>query len=420
MFKNLKKLIKNKYFVIFAILIIIMFPSTLYMQSDKDNTIVITTIGIDKEDDQYGLTVLAVIPKGGNDINANLEVFEAKGDTISQALDTIALDTGKKIGLAHCDCIIVSQEILDENITKITDYFIRTANLTTNATLVATDSKAKKLIEATKSSNNLLDLSLKNIVTYQEKNTMLDDITLERFYRTHYMKSSTFFLPVISVEESSQSGGSSSGGGGNESSGNASQDSTGGGDSSSQSQQTKIKNDSKIAILEHGEFSRYLNDDEKFIYNLISNNSDTFRIEIENINDQYVNNSKEIYQQISKTVIPFYTFDEDKPVVVYNIWLSVMIDEIISEDNFSYASIDSLQNFLSPVVEEKIKNQINEKLSKTNDIIHAEKDDILGLYEKFNAFHPFKWKDYINSLDNQSDYMAGVELKINLHLNYVI
>jgi spore germination protein KC len=138
------------------------------MSSDKDETIIITTVGIDKEGDQYNLTALAVIPKGSEDINSNLEVFEAKGDTISQALDTISLDTGKKIGLAHCDCLILSQEILEDNITKILDFFIRTANLTTNATIVATDSQANKLIEATKSSNNLLDLSLKNIVSYQE------------------------------------------------------------------------------------------------------------------------------------------------------------------------------------------------------------------------------------------------------------
>ena len=56
MSKNIKRIIKNKYFFIFALLILIMLPSTLYMSSDKDDTIIITTIGIDKEDNQYNLT----------------------------------------------------------------------------------------------------------------------------------------------------------------------------------------------------------------------------------------------------------------------------------------------------------------------------------------------------------------------------
>ena len=394
-----------------------MLPSTLYMSSDKDETIIITTVGIDKEGDQYNLTALAVIPKGSEDINSNLEVFEAKGDTISQALDTISLDTGKKIGLAHCDCLILSQEILEDNITKILDFFIRTANLTTNATIVATDSQANKLIEATKSSNNLLDLSLKNIVSYQEQTSMLDDITIEKFYRTHYMKSSTFYLPIISIEESTNSN-SSSGGGDNESSGNASGGASGSG--GTQSQQVKIKNHSKIAILEHGKFSRILSEDEAFIYNLLSSSSDNIRITVENINDQYVNNSTEVYQQVEKFLIPIYRFIDDKPVVEYHIWLSLMIDEIISEDNFSYASIDSLQNYLSESVEEKIQSQVKEKLEKTNKILNSDRDDILHLYEKFNAFHNGKWKEYMHSLSNEQDYLENITIDIKLHLNYVI
>ena len=97
-----------------------------------------------------------------------------------------------------------------------------------------------------------------------------------------------------------------------------------------------------------------------------------------------------------------------------------MIDEIISEDNFSYASIDSLQNFLSDPVQDEIHKQVEEKLNKTVDIMHTEKDDILHLYEKFNAFHTGKWKKYITSLDNQQDYLANVDIKIKLSLNYVI
>ena len=416
MFKDLKKIIKNKYFIIITILILIMLPSTLYMSSDKDDTIIITTIGVDKEDNKYTLTALAIIPKGSEDINSNLEIFKADGDTISQALDTIALDTGKKIGLAHCDCIVLSQEVLDENITKIMDFFIRTSNITTNATLVATDSKANKLIEATKSSNNLLDLSLKNIVTYQEKNSLLDDITLERFYRTHYMKSSTFYLPILSVDESSNKDSQSSGD--NESSGNTSGGSSGSG--GTQSQQIKIKNDSKIAILEHGKFSRIMTEEEMFIYNLLSPSSKSIRIEVENINDEYVNNSKEIYQQVEKFVLPIYRFIEDKPVVEYHIWLSIMIDEIISEENFAYASIDSLQNFLSDPVKQQIHKQVKDKLEFTVKTMNSEKDDILQLYEKFNAFHTGAWNKYIMSLENQQNYLENVDIDIKLYLNYVI
>ena len=307
---------------------------------------------------------------------------------------------------------------MDENITKLMDFFVRTANITTNATIVGTDSKANKLIEATKNSNNLLDLSLKNIVTYQEKNSLLNDITLEKFYRTHFTKSSTFYLPIISIDESKEES-SQSGGGDNESSGNTSGGSSGTGGTSSQ--KVKIKNDSKIAVLEQGKFSRYLTEDEMFIYNLLSPNSKNIRIKVDDVNDEFVTNSSEIYQQVEKFILPIYRFIDDKPVVEYYIWLSIMIDEIISEENFSYASIDSLQNFLSRPVEDKIRKMIDEKLDSTVKTMNSGRDDILGLYEKFNAFHHGKWVEYINSLENQQEYLNNIKIECPLpHENILL
>lgn len=387
------------------------------MPSDKDRTMIITTIGIDKTiDNKYNVTTLAVIPKGTEDINANLEIFEGEGNTIAEALDNVAINNGKTAGLAHCDCIIISEELLEDNIVQILDYFIRTANLTTNATIIATDSKSKELLEATKSSNNLLDLSLKNIVMFQEQNTLLDNITIENFYRAYFSRSSTFYLPIISTEKPNEADSVSSGSG----AGTQGNEPEVGGSTGESNEQLKIKNENKVALIKYGKFERELSDDEKFIYNLLSTTSDYTRIEVENINDSYVNNSKEVYQQVNKFILPIYKFVDEKPTIEYNIWLSLMIDEISSNENFAYASIDSLQSFLSPPVKEEINKQINKKLEKTISIIHDNNDDVLNVYDKFNAFKHTSWQKYLKSLDSPENYMKNVDLKINLHLNYVI
>ena len=387
-----------------------MFPTTLYKQADNHTRLVATTIGIDKTEDGYEITTLAVIPKASTDVNANLEIFSAKGKSVSEALNNIALDTGKNVGLAHCDCIILSKDVLNDNVAKILDYFIRTANLTTNSTILATNQKSKDLVEATKSSNNLLDLSLKDIVSFQEERTLLENTTIEKFYKKHFSKSSTFILPIISVEETSGGESDTSG----QTSGNNDQ-SSGGGAGGSSSQQKKIKNESKVVLIQNGSFVRELTEDELFIYNLLTGGSKYMSITIEDINDEYVTKSTEIYQQIDKIGFPIY-----KPVVEYQIWLNVMLDEIISEDNFAYASIDALQNFLSTTAEKEIRNQIQTKLESTIDTMHTEKNDILGLYSAFNAFTHKKFLNYLNTLDNQEDYLENIDIKINLHLNYVI
>ena len=103
MINTLKKLSRNKIFYFFLALILIMFPQTIYMQSDNNTKLVVTTIGIDKSEsgDGYSLSALAVIPKASTDVSANLELFEGEGKTISEALSNISLNTGKQVGLAH-------------------------------------------------------------------------------------------------------------------------------------------------------------------------------------------------------------------------------------------------------------------------------------------------------------------------------
>lgn len=414
MLQILKKVYRNKIFYSFLFLIILMFPATIYRQSDNNTKLVITTIGVDKKDDEYNISALAVIPKASSDVNANLETFEGKGKTITEALENISLNTGKQIGLAHCDCIIMSKDIIQDNITLILDFFIRTANLTTNASILATDNQAKELVEVSKNSNNLFDLTLKDIVSNEEKSTMLNSITIESFYKSYLSKASTFCIPILSIEKSSDENNSSSQGGGEEQS-ESSQKSSGGGKSSG-----TLKNEKKIAILYQGKFVRTLSEDENFIYNLLSKKSDNFYIEIENINDEYTTMGLEVYDQISKIGLPLYKIENGKPYVQYEIWLNVMLEEIHSTQNFSYASIDSLQNFLSLPTEKEILKVIDEKRQSTVETMRKEKNDILNLYSKFNAYKHKAWLEYLKNLDNPKNYLENIDIKINVHLSYVI
>jgi succinyl-CoA synthetase alpha subunit len=70
-----------------------MFPATLYKQSDKDSTMIITTLGIDKKEDKLSISALAVIPNSSQEISAKLEVFEGVGTSIDEALQKISQNT---------------------------------------------------------------------------------------------------------------------------------------------------------------------------------------------------------------------------------------------------------------------------------------------------------------------------------------
>jgi len=397
MAKLIKTLSRNKLFYAFLILILIMFPSTFYMQSDKDNTMIVTTLGIDKKEDKLSISALAVIPNSSQEISAKLEVFEGEGKSIDEALEKISQNTGKDIGLAHCDCILISKDLTQDNITTYLDYFIRGSNLTTYATIVVADGKAKDLIEATKSSNDYLDLSLKEIVTFQEQRSILNNTNIEEFYRKYLSIGSTYYLPILSAEEGESSAQGSSG------------------EKQEQSSNKKITNDNKLAVFKHGKMIRELTQEENFIYNLLSPSSSFASIKLSDINDNFVTDSTEIFKQKLKLAIPTYTFKENKPTVTFNIFLSLEINEIIGED-FSYASINSSQSFQSDIVKDKIHKIVDSRLKKTVELMKEDKIDVLDLHTKFNAFRPNKWKEYLKTLENPSDFLDNVDIKINLKI----
>ena len=419
MLQIIGKIWKNKVFMILMILIIITLPSTIYKQSDKDKTIVTSSIGIDLKEDMYEVTILAVIPKGENDVNANLETFSAEGKSVSDALDQISFDIGRKIGLAHCDCIIFNEELMSTNLTKILDYFVRTANLSTNPSLIGTQDSAKDLLSAVKSSNNLFDLSLKNIITSQEDRTLLDKITIDRFYRAYYSPNSTFTIPMLSIQSDSES--SSSQGGGN-SGGNTSDSGAGSSNASSgqSEEQKKIKNSNDIAILRDGKFLNNLSEDEKFIYSLVTKPSHYQKFVLEEINDENFTATHLVFQEADKIIVPIPKFEDGKPVMEYNIWLSVMIDEAMSEYNHNYGSITGTQNYLTDTVKEEFHKLVNKKLESTINAMQENKYDVLNLYAKFNAYKHRKFEEYIEEIGDVRNYMKDMSIKINLKLNYVI
>jgi hypothetical protein len=248
---------------------------------------------------------------------------------------------------------------------------------------------------------------------------MISNSTIEQFYRTYLSKSGTILLPILSTEKPKQKDTAEGGGSGSEGNTSGGGSSTSGGEDNS-GNQSKIKNDNRVLVLKQGVKDRELTEDEIFTYNLLSNKSDFLKITLENINDQYVTESIEVYQQIEKIVLPTYKFKNEKPVITYHIWLSLMIDEIESNSNYSYATLDGLQSYLSNTTKDKILTQLENKLNNSLNIMKENNDDILDIYDKFYAFKTSNWKEYIASLENPEEYLKDLQIELDVNLNYVV
>ena len=411
----LKRILKNKTFYIFLLLSILMFPEALFQQGDKARTAIVTTVGIDKIDSGYDVSILTVIPKGASQLNANLELFSAKDESIVKALDTIGDSLGKNIGLSHCDCIILSKSVLDEDVCKVFDYFIRNANMSNNASVIVSKTTSKELLEASKSANNLYDLTLKDIVKYSDDDNYNTGMNIESFYKDYYSFDSVAILPLLEVEESSNSTSSTGSGSGeptNTSSGtSSSQSDSSSSNASGESKNVKNKGDS--VILKNGKYLNTLDSNENYIYNLLSPYTKHENITVYDVSDSLVTGASETYRVVDKYQFRKVDYKNGRFKVDYYTYLVLKLEEVVM-DKYEIKSIESLEEYITPTVKQKLYETIQSKFASSVSEIKRTNQDILKVGREFYAYKNQEWEHYTK--DNPDNYLENIDF--NLHIDF--
>ena len=207
----------KKYKILLSILIIsaIILPFTFYKSAETERVAVATSIGIDKTGDEIELSLNVVTPSSqgsatGGSIGT-VKTFAGTGKNVSAAIAKISLSVGKSVGLAHCDAVIVSKDILNQDVAKIIDYFIRSNNLTSNAIIFVTDGKAKDVIKASASDTSSFALTISNIISFNKMFSFGDSINIDNFYINYFSESGISILPMLSTGAEDESVSSSSG-----------------------------------------------------------------------------------------------------------------------------------------------------------------------------------------------------------------
>lgn len=441
---------KYKLFITIALITMIFLPFTIYKPAETDRVAVVTSIGIDKngEDIELSLNVITPSSQGATSGGSvgSVKTFAAIGKNLSTAISKISLSVGKSVGLAHCDAVVVSKDIVEEDITKVLDYFIRSNNLTSNAIIFITEGKAKDVIKASAQETSRFALTFSDIISFNKMFAFGDSINIDNFYINYFSDSGVSILPVISTgpeDESAPDDQSGNSGDGNtqnasgdsgssqsegEQQGGQSGGQSGGGDSPEPSQggggqgggqsqggqsQDVIKNEGKIVVVKKGKYVCELNEKQVAAINLINSRSLKGNITAKNVNSDIFKNADITYQVYTKKVKTNCYFIENTPVFNFDLDLILQIKEIIMED-YEIDSINGTTAYLNGEVTKAIKKTIHENLSELINLAKKEKVDYLKVYKNFNKFDTFKWEKYIDSLDDKENYLDNVIFTVNI------
>lgn len=435
----IKFMLKHKYLTVFILIIILFIPYSLYQVPETDKLSVITSVGLDKVEDGIQLSANTIVPNsstmsgsGGSD--GTVKTIVVKGKNVGDAFSNLSLILGKLPGLAHCDSIVINKELMQEDVTKYLDYFVRTNNLTSNATLIVAENTAKEIIETTASQKGLRAITLSDVLLLNHEYVLTKKSNLDAFYANYFSKAPSMALPILNVGESNKSddsslaSGATTGSSGAESSGsgqsqnnqsqnggqNGGQDGNKNSGQGGQSTPSKIlKNEGKGAIVNKGKLVGIVEGEQMQGLSLLSKTVKKGNVQVNNINDRIFNDATLNFDIFNKSVKSYGYFANGVPVFNYDITLVLKLEEVVMDD-YGVEAMTAVKNYMKGNIKQLTESTIYEDISSIINKCKSTQSDILGVYDYFYKFHTAQWNKFLDSLEDKEDYLNYVVFTCDL------
>lgn len=413
------KLIKKYCFtIIFAVLIVLFLPNSLFLPALTNTRAIITGMSIDKENEEYKISLQLITPQSNISNNENLEIIDDTGSTIFECFNNLSIKLGKVVGLEHTNIIILSSSLADEDIMNFLDYIYRNTNITMSTILLQTDDDAEKLLESSAELNNNSSSSLQNNLGFN--NSILETAnitTLGTFFNDYFSYSKVSLIPYIQVpkEESGASGGSGGGSSGAEEGGNQGSGSSSGGSGGGSTVQPLVQNNGQSTIYKNGKFFDILSRELSTGFSWLEGSPFRGNVKVENVTDNkfYENATVTVKVENSKRKIKS-KIENDKLILDAKIDIFCTVSEIL-EDSRIAKLMHSTKNYLNKELISKIQEKVNTTIQDSLNYCKENKVDAFKLYDIFYKHHKNEFRKILKNFGE--DYLDAVifNIKINVH-----
>ena len=351
------------------ILILISLFLTACSYKEINRLAIVNAIGIDYIDNNYVISVQVMnLEKKTNDTTQESSIlYEGKGPSILSALDNISLEYPNTLYLGHLELLIIGKDIiLNNNIDKIFDFFLREPQARTDCLLLMSNKNYAKDIINPKVENKEGTFPSKDIITTiensKEKNGYIIKQSLEEFIISYYEEGNDIVSTNIILDKDDK----------------------------------EVKTVlTGLLSFKKNKYINELNKDNSFSYNTIKSNYKRVGINV-------LYNNKPVGISISsKSKIKLYIKD-NKPHFDINIYIDGTITELHTNIDFNNDNdYEKIENVTNKYIKDKIDNFLN--YSKENNL------DLIGLK---NIIYKYKYKEY-EKYKNENIYEKSI-ININV------
>ncbi len=425
----MKIFLKKHIGIVILLVIIIAFPASMSTQARLNMRIIITGLAIDKTDTGYEVTaqIVRTAPSSGAEKSgATIDFVTDTGDSIVSAISKLSYKSGKVAGFSHTNFILIGKEMLEENLLKTLNYFLRDTIIKDSVLLLVAKDSANEEIKKTKELGLSVGLEIQKVFVYKEKESDGAMTSILSFANKSLSHSKTSVVSVLSMnndsknngqsgEQSGSSGSSSSGqesssGSGQESSSGSSQSSSSGG--ASGSSETKYFDAiTPLACFVEGKFVGKLESDDEIMGYMFSEKKCIAEdITIENVTFGNFNNALIGIDVKYKTCEKKIRFENNTPCLDIFVKISNSSIKEIQNDTIVENISSEEFNYLRKKIEEKVSKMVSSCFEKSRSF----DADIFGAFDIANKFHYKKTKENYETMEEFLEKLKlNVEVKIS-------
>ncbi len=377
---------RAKIFILLFIVIFIFYFTSDFSLINIEKTAFIISLGIDKKEEEYEVTAQIAIPESAIGQPSNDEsVISASGKTLYSAVSQIGEMTGWYPKLSFCNLIILGENMLNDNVFDMLDFFIRSYKVEDSAILCACYGSAKEILLSHSPLDNISGLSLSKIFVrdYNGANKILTT-SIKQFSIGYYSRSHSGFMPIVNtvkIDKDAQSTTSTA---------TMSEPSSGTSGKSEGDNKFVIYDASTALYFSKGFLKGKLTSDEAHCFALTIRNAKESYINVDSIDEDGKKGSFlfGIQKSLKNSTL---SFDGDTPVLKLkvDVWLR------ITDTNFA-ESIQNASNLgkMSEKMLYDCKVFLTENLTSCFNKSKQDDCDLFELKNKCYRYFPKKYKKY--------------------------
>ncbi len=412
-----KKIWKTPMVMIFIFITAIYGFSALGKSTEINRFAVVTAIGIDNmadENNQFELSFLTFIPIAEQTFTETYKVITAKGDSFVEAIDYAGQYLGREIGLSHLRTVVINEDLLQNDVTKILDYLTREKEVPSSTKLIATDSSAKDFLSAMQKLDMESSIKVSEMVNFNQRYITATDASLEKFFKGYFSPTHASIIPIFSLEKGEENGISvanneaQGGEGGSQGGENGGQ--TGEGENISYN----IVNGGEALIFKNGFLKRQLSADDLKNINYFRGNFSTGALSIKNFSGKPFENANLTFNIYDKKMKTKVVFENGIPVFYCDIKFTVVLNGVEEDKGMFDENVDLylITSKAATEIEKKVKSNMADGLA----IMREVKVDIADFYTKIYNTDKKSFKRFLDSLDDKDDYLNHVLFKTRVRV----